>query len=46
MNIKSQPVVVTPKLENPEKRLPLRTGVRAGERGVTHTDNWRENTRR
>ncbi|HNH47007.1 MAG TPA: hypothetical protein PKY30_08215 [Myxococcota bacterium] len=46
MNATSQPVIVTPKLETPTKDFRPRTGIRAGDGGVCHTDNWRESTRR
>ncbi len=46
MNATSQPVIVTPKLEAPTKDFRQRTGIRAGDGGVTHTDNWRDVRRR
>ena len=46
MNTNSQPKIVTPTLEVPNKEIRLRTGLRAGDGGVTHTDNWRDINRR
>jgi hypothetical protein len=46
MNPTLQPVLVAPKLETPNKDTRVRTGLRAGEGTVIHTDNWREPTRR
>jgi hypothetical protein len=46
MNAPSQPVIVTPKLATPTKDFRQRTGIRAGDGGVTHTDNWRDISRR
>lgn len=40
------PEKITPKMERPSSLGRVRTGVRAGEGGVTHTDNWRDISRR
>lgn len=36
----------TPVMSRPSRELRLKTGLRAGDGGITHTDNWREGTRR
>lgn len=36
----------TPTMERPSSSGRVRTGVRAGDGGVTHTDTWRDPSRR